>query len=226
MANNPIFPKLFGRSPIAPIQEHMKVASRTASALLQFMEALLVEDWERARQHADRVAELEEEADTIKREVRQNLPRSLFMPVSRSDLLELLHMQDKIANVAKDIAGLAIGRKMEMPDELKPSLRQFLEYSVGATNLAVQALNELDELIETGFSGREIDLITDLVKRLDGAEHDTDVKQVEVRTQLFAIEKDLNPVDVMFLYRLIDWIGDIADYSQTVGNRLLYLIAR
>lgn len=226
MANNPIFPRLFGQSPIAPIQEHMRVASQTAGELLLFMEAILDEQWDVAQEKADRVFELEGKADDLKREIRLHLPRSLFMPVSRSDLLELLHMQDKIPNLAKDIAGLAVGRKMSIPEELKPRLRQYVEYSIGATNLAVRALNELDELMETGFSGKEVDIITDMVKRLDDAEHDTDVQQIEVRNALFAIEKDLNPVDVMFLYRIIDWIGDIADFSQTVGNRLLYLIAK
>ena len=204
----------------------MKVASQTAGELRLFMEALLDEDWDLAEHKARRVFELENEADDIKREIRLHLPRSLFMSVSRSDLLELLHMQDKIPNLAKDIAGLAIGRRIAVPEELKPKLRSYMEYSIGATNLAVRALNELDELMESGFSGPEVELITEMVKRLDEAEHDTDLQQIEVRNALFAIEKDLNPVDVMFLYRIIEWIGDIADFSQTVGNRLLYLIAK
>lgn len=226
MPSNPIFPRLFGRSPIRPIQEHMKIAARTASELLRFMDRVLDGNWKEAQVHADLVVKLEGEADAIKREIRRNLPHSLFMPVSRSDLLELLHTQDKIPNVSKDIVGLTLGRHMSIPKELGAKMRDYVEHSVGATNLALQALNELDELVETGFSGAEIDIMTGMIKRLDSAEHDTDIKQIGVRNLLFSIEKDLNPVDVMFLYRIIDWIGDIADYSQTVGNRLLYLIAR
>jgi uncharacterized protein Yka (UPF0111/DUF47 family) len=48
----------------------------------------------------------------------------------------------------------------------------------------------------------------------------------EIRAQLFTIERDLQPVDVMFLYRVIDWIGDLADRAQKVGSRLQILIAR
>ena len=226
MPNNPIFPRLFGRSPITPVQEHMKIASKAASELLRFMNEVLNNNWDAARIHGDAVVRLEGEADAIKREIRQNLPRSLFMPVSRSDVLELLHIQDKIPNVAKDIVGLTQGRHIRIPPALAVKMLDYVEHSVGATNLAMQALNELDELIETGFSGKEIEIMRGMIKRLDGAEHDTDVKQIGVRNLLFTLEKDLNPVDVMFLYRIIDWIGDVADYSQTVGNRLLYLIAR
>ncbi|MCB1764163.1 MAG: DUF47 family protein, partial [Gammaproteobacteria bacterium] len=34
------------------------------------------------------------------------------------------------------------------------------------------------------------------------------------------------PVSVMLWYQLIQWIGDLADYSEKVGNRLLLLVAR
>jgi uncharacterized protein Yka (UPF0111/DUF47 family) len=36
----------------------------------------------------------------------------------------------------------------------------------------------------------------------------------------------MSPVSVMFWYRLIHWIGNLADYAERVGNRLLLLIAR
>ena len=62
--------------------------------------------------------------------------------------------------------------------------------------------------------------------KLDKVEHDSDLLGIDVRLQLFAIEASLNPINVMFLDKIIEWIGDIADQSQIVGNRMLYLIAR
>jgi predicted phosphate transport protein (TIGR00153 family) len=65
-----------------------------------------------------------------------------------------------------------------------------------------------------------------LIEELDVIEQDTDSLQIEVRRSLFKLEKDLPPVDVMFLYQIIDWIGDVADRAQRVGNRLEQLLAR
>jgi predicted phosphate transport protein (TIGR00153 family) len=226
MATEPLFPKLFGRSPIAPIQAHMKVAAECAAALGEFMDAALRADWTEAEGLAQKVSGLESDADNIKRDIRQNLPRGLFMPVARSDLLELIQMQDKIANRSKDVAGLMFGRRIEIPDSLQGSFREYVAHAIGAARIAQESLASLDELIEGGFNKRSVDVITNMIKRLDAEEHETDVKQIEVRNHLMAVERDLNPVDVMFLYRMIDLIGDIADYSQTVGNRLLTLIAR
>jgi hypothetical protein len=81
-------------------------------------------------------------------------------------------------------------------------------------------------LLEAGFGGREAVLVETLIEELDVIEQDTDSLQIEVRRALFKLEKDLPPVDVMFLYQIIDWIGDVADRAQRVGNRLEQLLAR
>lgn len=91
---------------------------------------------------------------------------------------------------------------------------------------ALKAMNELDELLETGFGGREVTLVENMVEELEIIERDTDRIQVEVRRTLFKLEKDLPPVDVMFLYQIIEWIGDVADRAERVGNRLEQLLAR
>jgi uncharacterized protein len=226
MPRNPIFTRLFGRSPIAPLQDHMKISAECASELPSYFESVFMEDWPAAHIKNDKICALEEEADRMKRRIRANLPRGLFLPVSRSDLLELLQMQDRIPNRSKDIAGIILGRQMAIPEEVRSLLADFLKVSVSATFFALKVLDELDELVESGFSGQEIELIEKMLGSLSDVEHESDVKQVEVRSMLLSIERDLNPVDVMFMYRVIDWIGDLADDSQTVGNRMLYLIAR
>jgi uncharacterized protein Yka (UPF0111/DUF47 family) len=50
--------------------------------------------------------------------------------------------------------------------------------------------------------------------------------QIEVRRGLFKVEKEMPPVDVMFLYQIINWIGEVADRAQRVGYRLEQLLAR
>ena len=70
----------------------------------------------------DYLAELENEADGIKNELRAHLPKSLFMPVDRRDLLEVLDLQDEIADTAQDIAGLLVERKMEVAEGMEQPL--------------------------------------------------------------------------------------------------------
>ena len=102
----------------------------------------------------------------------------------------------------------------------------YLARCIDATEKAAEAINELDDLLETGFRGREVELVEKMISQLDAIEDDTDDLQVILRKNLLAIEKDLNPVDVMFLYQIIDWVGDLADLAECVGARLEILLAR
>lgn len=225
MSINP-FVSLFGRSPIGPMQEHIATAYECAANLTPFFQAVTEEDWERVEQVQQEMVRLEKEADKLKRDVRIHLPKSLFLPVPRSDLLELLSVQDKVANRAKDIAGLMLGRQMTIPKPLQPIMLAFVQRSVDACEQALKAMNKLDEILETGFGNREVAHVTEMIEKLEDIEHDTDQIQIEVRRELFKIEKDFPPIDVIFLYNIIEWIGDVADRAERVGNRLEQLLAR
>ena len=217
---------MFGKSPISPMQKHMAEVQACANELIPFFEAALANDWDKAATLQKEIARLEGAADDLKRELRLNLPSGLMMAMSRRDLLETLSTQDKIANKAKDIAGLMLGRKMTIPSEIGPLMLDFVKCCVDTSAQAQTAINELDELVETGFRGREVDLVESMITQLDELEGKSDKIQVEVRTQMFAIEQGLSPVDVMFFYRIVEWVGELADQAQRVGSRLEIMLAR
>lgn len=225
MTMNPLS-NLFGKSPFIPLQEHMEVVQNCASHLVPFFDAVLDGDWEKAKKEQAEVVALENKADDIKKKLRLHLPKNLFMPVPRNDLLELLRSQDQIANLSRDVVGIVVGREMAIPEPLEEMMRTSVALAVAATLQALKGIEELDELLESGFRGPEVDFVERLIEQLDTLEHDTDEHKILVRSELFKIEKDYNPVDVMFLYQIIDWVSDIADKAQRVGSRLQIVIAR
>lgn len=217
---------MFGPSPIRPIEKHIRKAHQCAKQLYPFFEAALQQDWQTANVIKNKITELEKEADLIKRDLRLHLPTGLFLPVSRTDLLELLSAQDRIANKAEDIAGLIISRQMVIPETLVPDFLPFLSRCLDASKQACKAINELDELLESGFRGSEVKIVEEMILTLDEIEQDSDEKLAAIRHRIFELEKDLPAIEIIFLYKLVQWIGDLADYAQTVGGRLQILIAR
>lgn len=217
---------MFGPSPIKPIEQHMHKTYLCAKHLLPFFEAVLSYNWHEATQIRDTISALESEADVIKRDLRLNLPSGLFLPVSRTDLLELLRVQDKIANIAQGIADLIVSRQMLIPEELNKILLPFVTRCLDAVKQACKAINELDELLETGFRGNEVKVVNEMIMTLDEIEHDCDTRLTEIRHSIFLIEHKISPVEVMFLYKIMQWLGDLAEHAQTVGSRLQILIAR
>lgn len=220
------FLNMFGRSPIRPLEEHMAKVHACVQALLPFFEAVLAKDWVRVEVLQQDIVHLENNADDMKRELRLHLPKSLFLSVSRSDLLELLNVQDRLANKAKDIAGVVLGRRLIFPESIALEYIEFLKRSIDASKQANTAIHELDELLETGFSGSEVKLVESMIAKLSRIEHDTDDKQIHLRNVIFKIEDQLPPVHVMFLYKIIEWTGELADHAREVGDRLQILLAR
>jgi len=96
---------------------------------------------------------------------------------------------------------------------------------VDAAKQARKSVRELDELFTTGFRGAEVSLVESLIEELDQIETDTDDRQANLRAALFEIEDELEPVDVMFLYRVIELTGEIADMAERVGRRLELLLS-
>ena len=65
-----------------------------------------------------------------------------------------------------------------------------------------------------------------MVNQINVIEDETDEMGVKLTQVLFAKEDEMKPVSVMFWYQMIQWIGDMADYAEKVGDRMRLLIAR
>ena len=222
---NPIA-ALLGKSPFKPMQAHMRIVNECTAQVPALFEALIAGDQAEVIKVKELIFAKEQEADDLNNELRARLPKSLFMPVDRRDLLELLEVQDSIADTAQDIAGLLIERDMTVPEGMAEPLRELVQRCVDTCNLATKIIEEMDELVEAGFSGREAATVFDMAAQLNLIEDETDELGVKLTQILFSKEDEMKPVSVMFWYQMIQWVGDLADYSEKVGDRMRLLIAR
>ena len=226
MSSSNYFSRIFGNSPVSPLQKHIEKVVLCVEELIPYFDAVIKNDWGKAEKIQNNLAALENDADEIKNLLRMQLPSSLFMPMDRRDVLDVLQLQDKIANKAKDIAGLVLGRKMSLPESICNTYIEFLNRCVDATRQTQNAINELDELVAAGFRGNEVTRVKKMIEELHVIEDETDKIQIKLRAELYKIEKNLPPVDVMFIYKIIEWTGDLADNAQSTGNRLQLMIAK
>ncbi len=217
---------LFGKSPISPLQQHMKQVHSCIKEFDIFAKAANSEDWEKAKLAQLSICKKEQKADVLKKKLRMNLPSTFMMPFSRRDLLDVLLIQDSIANITKDLAGLMMSRQMSFPKEFADDFLKLTKLCIQTSAAALVAINELDELLETAFSTRERKIVDKMIKQVNDLEHETDVVQDEIRNKLFLVESSLAPVDVMFYYRAIEWLGETADAAQKVGSRFEVMLTK
>ena len=210
---------LFAHSPLKPLQKHSDKVTECCDLLIPFFQHTFVKQWDDAEKTRLDISQCEREADSLKREIRLKLPRGLFLPIDRTDLLEL-------ANYAKDIAGRMIGRQFGIPEEMQEEFLHYVQRSLDSIHQAHLVIEEMDKLLETGFKGRELKLVNHMIQELDSIEDDTDQMQIKLRKMLYTIESRYNPIDVMFLYKIIEWVGVLADQAQRVGSRIELMLAR
>jgi predicted phosphate transport protein (TIGR00153 family) len=221
---NPLM-KLLGHSPFGPLQEHMRVVVHCADKVPALFDALCAGDEKKIHEIRDEIFALESQADEIKNELRSHLPKTLFMPVDRRDILEILDLQDAIADTAQDIAGALMVRRPKVLDSIHNPLMDLTGRCLEACHQMAKIMEQLDELVETGFRGPGPEIVLTMINDLNRIETDTDHKAINLLTEIFAHEDEIDPVSLMIWHRLIRWVGDLADYSEMVGNRLRLLIA-
>ena len=216
---------LFGRSPFGPLQKHMEKAVACAEEVPALFEHLLAGDGAKLAEQHTKIASLESEADKIKNELRSHLPRKLFMPVDRRDLLEILDLQDTIADAAEDIGDILVLREWTIHEDMREPLTAFVRGSVDVAIAAREIIRQVDELVEVGFSSPDTEAV---LKSIDGVmdlEDEADELEQAVTKSLFAHEKEHSAVAVILWMQIFDLIGDLADYPKKVCNRLRLLLA-
>ncbi|ATX81503.1 hypothetical protein Ga0123462_0633 [Mariprofundus ferrinatatus] len=217
---------MFAGSPVKPLQEHISKVHEAVKKLEPFFKAVIDKDYDQVAVLEREIHRIEVDADTLKHELRINLPNSLFMPMPRERILDIVTHQDHLANRVKEVTSMVNGRKMQVPDEIAELLTQFVLVNIAASRQAKRIVNELDELVEVGFRGREVTSVEEMIDELHKIEYEADKIGTQINNALFVIEKSMDPVDAVFLYRMVRELGAVADSAQRVGARLELLLAR
>jgi hypothetical protein len=222
---NPLM-QLFGQSPFKPLQEHFRVVLECANHVPDLLIAAQKEDAEKVEEMRNRIYALENEADDIKNELRSHLPKTMFLPVDRRELLVILDFQDSIADTAQDIAGMMVVRDMKLPEPMHGPLLTLTRRCVDACNQLGKIMEEMDELVGTGFRGAEADKVMYMIDELNKIETDTDQHAVSLMKLLFENEEEIGAVSTVMWDRIIHWVGDLANFAERAGNRHRLLLAR
>lgn len=216
--------KLVSRSPIKPMQQHMSVAVLCAREILPLLDAMAAGDIDGIRDRRAEIDRLEHEADQIKHEIRSHTPKRFMMALDRRTILEILDYQDSIADITQDIAELADQRNMHLPEVMKEPVVSLAGSVVAACEQGQRIIDELDELVETGFGDAEVRRVDEMILELGRLETETDRQLDAAARKLFSIEDELG-VATIFWHQILRQIATLADLAERVGNRLRLLMA-
>ena len=221
-----IIQDLFGKSPFGPLVEHTKKVHECVEMLKPLMEALVNEDYEEIHRIQDKISRLEYEADNIKHEVRQYLPRRYFMPVERVELERFISCQDKIADKVEDFAVILTLRKTKLHPDVMDKFFGFIDQIFQVTGTLLGAAVELKNLAEVSFSGAEARHVLDILHGLNEEEWKADRMARSLSKDVYALEKQLDPITIIFYEKMILTLSAIANEAENAGDMLRTMIVK
>lgn len=226
MATGNALGRLFGQSPIAPMQHHMGLAEESVQLLCQLLDACIDEKRDRVDTIYQQLKENAAEVREQRRGIRQHMPRGLFLAMSRSDLLALLELQDRLAQTAQDAARPLALRDMQIPVYLHKPLHKFSSLIASCAAEGLRAVRELDELISDGFGDSERRVVEKILSKLDAQHQRADAQYERVFALLCRHENKLHTLDAVFFHRMADGLNTLTDICGDVGEQLRLLMAK
>lgn len=212
--------KLFGKSPFLPLQKHMACVSTCVDKLAEMIEALPTLKEEEIQSFVKEISKLEHRADLTKNDIRNHLPRSLFMPIDRGHFLDILSLQDAIADKAEDISILLTLRPLEPFKAFPNQVTHFFKANIDVFHMAKHIIEEIDTLLESSFGGIEAQKVKAMVEKTAHKEWEADNEMHALMKELFTHGDTLSIPGFQLWLRLIKEISTLADISEKLANRI------
>ncbi|MCB9855744.1 MAG: TIGR00153 family protein [Phycisphaerales bacterium] len=217
---------LFEKSPFEPLLHHYDKVRECVDLVRPMFKAVRDEDYEGLEKLAQKVFKTEHEADLIKDEIRQEIPRSFFLPVYRGDLLGYLKLQDDVADAIENIAYLLTLKRLKLPAALESGLAAYLDSVMDADTKAREMNQRIRDLVQKGFHASQAGDMFDLIRAVERAEWEADKKQYEVSKALFKLEDSMKPSDLMLWWRILLEMGEVANHIEKMADRLRRMLSQ
>ncbi len=209
---------LFGKSPFFPLQKHMEKVSDTIDKMAELFPLVKNKKWELVESKAKEVSKLEHLADLTKNEIRNQVPKNLILPIDGEVLLNMLSLQEFIADTAEDVAVLFSIKQTEISENLFSEFEDFLKANLKSFNNAHKIIQELHELFQSSFGGIEAESVKSMAEDVAYQEHQCDLMQRKILKKLFNLENELSYTCFHLWIKILESVAKISDLSEKLAN--------
>ncbi len=216
----------FRRSPFEGLYLHSDKIRECIATLQKALKSYVDGNYDEFKVLAARVSALEGEADEIKGNIRNHLPKFIFMPVDKGYFLMLLREEDAILDHAEDAAMWLDFRHTPIPESIKADFTAHVDKVVECVALLQKAMENLRDLLETSFSRKEREQTKKIIHEIHIKEYEADMIERALTKKIFALEKELDPISIFHLIKEVDLIAQIANHAENAGDRIRAMIAK
>lgn len=216
---------LITKNPFNLLKEHMEKTLVCVNKIDEIFVALFAGDKGKVSSLAKEISVIEHDCDRIKQDLRMQVAKSIFLPIERRDLLQVLSNMDSIADSAEDVGVLLTMRWMQMPKPLEPYFIKFLEKTILVVRESSTVIFALHRLLEAGFSGPDADEVLKRIDQVDSLEHEADKAQDQLGKKLFEMENEFCAAGIIMWIKLIEKVGALSDCSERMMSHIRLMLA-
>jgi len=218
------FFSMFMASPFDDLQEHAEKVKECAQIFQQAMECHVSNKCKTFEEFRREVAKLESEADAIKQNVRDRLPKRAMLPVDKFELFRYLGEQDQVIDAMEDtLDWISYKSEPGIPKELEKDILHLVDVVIDP----VEDLNKMVSEVRKYFgrySEKQRGVVKDIIRNLSQKEHEADKVEDMIKEKVLNMKTD--PVTVFHLFKLTETIGSIADHAENAGDMMEAMVAR
>lgn len=193
----------------------MTVALDTVNDLERAVKSVLAGDKETARTTVERLFQVEEEIDDLRRTVFEELTKGTLPSREREDIMRLVKNLDVMADYVKDSArNVLVLMDVEVPKEL---WKAFYDMSSSIVKTAAVLRESLRSLGENPPKARRMS------EKVEDEENKVDKKHLEIKSLLLKYGDEVSPAVLLILKDLLDSMEEAADSCADTGDYIRVL---
>ena len=204
------------------ISDHLNIVVKTVQQLEPLFEYAKTGNWTLVNQVADKVGEFETLADGLHRDAVLDISQGAFFSGTREDFIELMELNDNVADAAQNAARILADSPIDMHSFLilyeqpatLPDLFTKLETAVRLLGEAILSLETDSEIAVSKAL---------LVER---AEEDADEIKSELIKKIFAHKSDLEVLTLLQLRDFVLKLDEIGDAAEDASDLVISLVAK
>jgi len=207
---------LFRQSPFEPLRYHMKTVMECVGFVRPMFEAVRDGRHDDLQEVARKVFRTEHNADIIKNDIRQTIPKRFFLPVYRGDLLGYLKLQDDMADSVEDVAVLLT---------LKELTFEYLDKVEEVCRETRAIADYLPTLVAGDMVGAEAQKVLSMITAVEKTEWEADRLQYSLSQKMFSVEDQMKPSDLLLWFRVFGELGQLANFAEKTADRLRRMLS-
>ena len=218
------FFNMFVTSPFEGLQEHAEKVKECSLVFQQAIECHFSPRFKTFGEFRDEITRLESEADAIKRRIRAHIPKRTMTPVPTFLIFRYLKQQDSVLDAVEDtLDWISYRSETKIPVELEKDFALLVDAVIDPIENLTSMVIEARQYF-TNYSEKQRVVVKNMIHTLHHQEREVDKFEDIIKKKVFNMEMDA--VTIMYLVRLAEIIGSIADHAQNAGDMMRAMLSK